>query len=59
MMPKDVERKQSLLGLNFAIEADKRFKSFKEACEPHFLWVQEIVVEAKKAFTRYVCKLCV
>ena len=49
-MPKVPDRSRSLLGLNLAIEANKRIAGFKAACEPHFLWVQEIVVEAKKAF---------
>ena len=47
-----VENSKPVLGYNLALERYKRHNAFKEACDPYFLWIQEIVIEAKKAFAQ-------
>lgn len=42
------------VGFKLAVEADKRFNAFRAKFEPHFIWLQEVIIEAKRAFAVYV-----
>ena len=49
-MAVDVEQEELPLGYSSELRCNDLISSFQEKTEAHFVWLQEILAEAKKSF---------